>query len=354
MGPWDSFWHKDGMIPAANIENLDKRLDEKADRQAFSGHLTDPQAHHELLASKANLNHTHIIDQVDGLQQVLNSKATKQEISYAIEDYDFDLKDGVPEDGNTFMKLYQKISGGFKEVTVADLAARDAFNISGLPMNIFVLNDGDGRWALYKATTTGVKATYVKISDPDLLNAAMSASQIKTSYESNPDTNAFTNVLLAKLNSLQNVTIASDAEVQLNATVSEDSKVVSRLKLFNWWAWVKTQTQIITKSWTFDSGITLGAGTGTTPPLIIPGGVLTSALQNGAIERDANGTLWNTFGSVRNPLLSILTVNSLPATIPTALTFVYLSTDKCIYYSDGVRCSCLYDHLCLLVGILQI
>jgi len=334
---WDSFWHKDEIIPAANIENLDKRLDEKADQQAFARHLTDSLAHQALLASKSNLNHTHKIDQVDELQQVLNGKATKQDISYAIEDYDLDLKNGVPEDGNTFMKLYQKIAGNFKEITVADLAERDAYNVSGLPMNVFVLNDGDNRWALYKATTTGIKASYVKISDPDLLNAVMTANQIKTAYESNPDTNAFTNVLLAKLNSLQNVSLASDAEVQLTAAVTEDSKVVSRLKLFNWWAWIKTQAQVITKPWTFNSGIILGAGTTTTPPLVIPGGSLTSALQNGAIERDANGVLWNTFGSVRNPLLSIATVSSLPATVPAALTFVYLSNDKCIYYSDGAN-----------------
>ncbi|MBB6274731.1 hypothetical protein HDF26_005213 [Pedobacter cryoconitis] len=334
---WDSFWHKDDVIPAANVENLDKRLDEKADQQAFAGHLTDPLAHQALLASKANLNHTHTIAQVEGLQLLLNSKTSREEVLSWIDDYDLDIKDGVPEDGNTFMKLYQKIAGSFKEITVADLTARDAYNISGLPMNVFVLNDGDGRWALYKATTTGTNAVYIKISDPDLLNAAMSASQIKTAYESNPDTNAFTNVLLSKLNSLQNVTLASDAEVQLAAAVTEDSKVVSRLKLFNWWAWIKTQAQVITKPWTFNSGIILGAGTTTTPPLVIPGGSLTSALQNGAIERDANGVLWNTFGSVRNPLLSIATVSSLPATVPAALTFVYLSNDKCIYYSDGAN-----------------
>ena len=32
---WDSFWHKDQVIPASSIENLDARFDEKADKEAF-------------------------------------------------------------------------------------------------------------------------------------------------------------------------------------------------------------------------------------------------------------------------------------------------------------------------------
>ncbi|MGN7990580.1 hypothetical protein ACTJKC_24800 [Pedobacter sp. 22226] len=42
---WDSFWHKDQVIPASSIENLDARFDEKADKEAFEAHLTDPNAH---------------------------------------------------------------------------------------------------------------------------------------------------------------------------------------------------------------------------------------------------------------------------------------------------------------------
>lgn len=44
------------------------------------------------------------------------------------------------------------------------------------------------------------------------------------------------------------------------------------------------------------------SGTATTPSLIIPNGVLTTNPQNGAIERDANGVLWETHGGVRNQL----------------------------------------------------
>jgi len=112
------------------------------------------------------------------------------------------LKNGVSTEGDTLKKLYDLIIASFSEVQVADIAARDAYNITKLPTNVFVLDDGDSKWALYKATTTGDNATYIKLSDPDLLNAVMSASQIKASYESNPDTNAFTDALEEKLNSI--------------------------------------------------------------------------------------------------------------------------------------------------------
>jgi len=109
------------------------------------------------------------------------------------------LKNGVSTEGDTLKKLYDLIISSFSEVQVADIAARDAYNVTKLPTNVFVLDDGDSKWALYKATTLGINATYVKLSDPDLLNAVMSASQIATAYESVDDVNRFTDALKAKL-----------------------------------------------------------------------------------------------------------------------------------------------------------
>jgi hypothetical protein len=109
------------------------------------------------------------------------------------------LKDGVDLSGDTLKKLYNLILGATAEAYVADIAERDAYDIQRLPFSIFVIDDGDGKWAKYQATTTGVGAEFVKLSDPDLLNAVMSASAIKAAYESNSDTNAFTNALKTKL-----------------------------------------------------------------------------------------------------------------------------------------------------------
>lgn len=98
------------------------------------------------------------------------------------------LRDGVGASGNTLLKLYNLVLGAANQVNVTNLAARNAYNVPKLPFNIFVSDDGDGKWALYSATSTGVGATFVKLSDPDLLNAVMSAAQIQAAYESNADT----------------------------------------------------------------------------------------------------------------------------------------------------------------------
>jgi hypothetical protein len=126
-----------------------------------------------------------------------------------------DIIDGAPNTGDTLGKLYDLIVSGFSEITVADIAARDAYDVLQLPTNIFVLDDGDTNWALYKAITTGVGATFVKLSDPDLLNAVMSASSIKSAYESNTDTNAFTDALLLKLNAIEAAATANDTDANL-------------------------------------------------------------------------------------------------------------------------------------------
>lgn len=114
---------------------------------------------------------------------------------------------------------WRVIYDGNKEVSVADIAARNAYNITSLPTNVFVIDDGDTRWALYRATTTGVGATFVKISDPDLLNAVMTAGAIKTAYESNADTNCFTDALLTKLNAISGTNTGDETNGTILAKV---------------------------------------------------------------------------------------------------------------------------------------
>jgi phage-related tail fiber protein len=111
------------------------------------------------------------IADIDELTSELAYKAVPSDITSAIDA----IKDEVDSSGNTLKKLYNLILSNSHEVTVADTAARNALNISSLPTNIFVVNDGDDHWALYKATTLGlaVDANVVKISDPDLLNGAL-------------------------------------------------------------------------------------------------------------------------------------------------------------------------------------
>jgi len=45
---WQSFWHKEEIIPQATVENLESDLNLKAGQQDFLYHLTDPQAHSDI------------------------------------------------------------------------------------------------------------------------------------------------------------------------------------------------------------------------------------------------------------------------------------------------------------------
>jgi len=86
---------------------------------------------------------------------------------------------------------------------VADITARN--NLSGLTVGdiVYVADDGDGKWAQYLVYSTDPSLQFGKIMDQDILLNAISASSIKTTYESNADTNAFTDALLSKLNGIE-------------------------------------------------------------------------------------------------------------------------------------------------------
>ncbi|WP_431241135.1 hypothetical protein ACQ9BO_13490 [Flavobacterium sp. P21] len=137
------------------------------------------------------------------------------------------------------------------------------------------------------------------------------------------------------------INLASDGETQINTAISEDNKVISRSKLFNWWTWIKSQAQTISGAWNFTNKVTLATGTSTTPPLIIPNGDLTNAQQNGAIERDSNGQLWETHNNVRSRLITtsdglILIPYKSPNTIQTNISGTISATSQSISNSTAV------------------
>ena len=122
------------------------------------------------------------------------------------------LRGAVPSTGDTLEKLYQLLAGNRTVHSVDNIAGRDALTSVLVGDQVFVKDDGDTRWAIYmvvNAATPLTSASFVKVSDHDLLNEALSAGQIKALYESNIDTNAFTDAekaylgaLLSGLNSL--------------------------------------------------------------------------------------------------------------------------------------------------------
>ena len=122
------------------------------------------------------------------------------------------LRGNVPSTGDTLEKLFSLVAGNRAVHNVADITGRNALTSVLIGDQVYVANDGDTRWAIYlvvDATTPLSSSSFVKVSDPDLLNEALSAGQITALYESNIDTNAFTDAekaylgaLLSGLNSL--------------------------------------------------------------------------------------------------------------------------------------------------------
>ena len=110
------------------------------------------------------------ISDVTGLTTSLAGKATPDNITDAIDA----IKGGVGVPGNTLKKIYDIAVASNHEITVADTNSRLGTYVSSLPTNIFVVNDGDGEWALYKALSTGLATNnnVIKLSDPSILNTA--------------------------------------------------------------------------------------------------------------------------------------------------------------------------------------
>lgn len=91
--------------------------------------------------------------------------------------------------------------------SVADIIERDTLVNLTVSDTVFVTNNGDGKWARYIVTSTvdgtGANSTWAVIMDEDVYLNANSAAEIKTAYESNADTNAFTDAEKTKLASAE-------------------------------------------------------------------------------------------------------------------------------------------------------
>lgn len=106
--------------------------------------------------------------------------------------------------------------------SVADITARDALVDLTVGDIVFVADNGDGKFAQYKVTVASPNEAFLKIMDEDILLNALSAANIKSAYEGNDDTNAFTDALLSKVNAIE-VNAKDDqnaAEVPFNNTAS--------------------------------------------------------------------------------------------------------------------------------------
>lgn len=114
------------------------------------------------------------------------------------------LRDSAPDHANTLAKLYELLLRNRTLHTCKNNAERFllAPNQVGIGDQVFVKDDGDGRWCFYIITETYPSIQFEKTLDPDNLASAMTAAQIRQLYESNPDTNQFNNAEKAYLSAL--------------------------------------------------------------------------------------------------------------------------------------------------------
>jgi hypothetical protein len=83
------------------------------------------------------------------------------------------IKGRVPTEGDTLEKLYNLLISSTVEIIVPNIEARDALDIQNTFTNVFVL--GDDSWELYKATSIGTNASFVKLSDSTIINNIIGA-----------------------------------------------------------------------------------------------------------------------------------------------------------------------------------
>ena len=166
--------------------------------------------------------------QVEGLIAALAAKAVDSEVLKIAND----LSEVNATQARANLDIYSTsevqalVAGVENAYSVADIAGRDALTGLKVSDRIFVTDDGDSKWALYIVTAittgTGSTSTYEKIADEDIFTNAISAEAIKASYESNSDTNAFTDAEQTKVGHIS-VTQAID----LDATASELASTTS-------------------------------------------------------------------------------------------------------------------------------
>jgi len=113
---WDSFWHKDAIIPSGNIENLDKRFDEKADNEALNSHMRDLTAHG--LNLKAGLGDQNVFT-ADNI--FINKIKTPKVLTDTGIDFNLDLKNKVLTKGFAGKLTYEKADGTLSFTSTTDI-----------------------------------------------------------------------------------------------------------------------------------------------------------------------------------------------------------------------------------------
>lgn len=109
--------------------------------------------------------------------------------------------------------------------TVTDNTEKSTLQNMTVGDRVYVADDGDSKWAIYLVTvidSVGAIVTDIVIMDEDVYLNANTAAAIKSAYESNNNTNAYTDTEKSKLSSIENNATADQtaAEVPYSNTIS--------------------------------------------------------------------------------------------------------------------------------------
>lgn len=142
------------------------------------------------------------------------------------------LSDVDPSASRGNLDVYSKtevqnlISGADNGVNITHISDRDALTGLKVADRIFVSDDGDGKWALYIVTAitdgNGDSSSYEKVADEDSFANALTKEAIKSSYEANANTNAYTD---AEKNKVAQIVVTQP--VDLDAVESELSSTTA-------------------------------------------------------------------------------------------------------------------------------
>ncbi|WP_343697121.1 hypothetical protein [Flavobacterium sp.] len=215
---WQSFWHKDEIIPQSSIANLEETLNIKIDKLYLDEHKIDKNAHKNLFDEKENKsqrgipngyvpldtmakitsNYLNIVNDLNsgGINSLLSAEQGKilQNQINSIND--------LLESDNISLNTIQKIVNYIEDIQVT--------------LSSFLVND----------LTTGGACKALTAEMGKILN------DIKLT-----------------------ASIATDNETQIDTNIEEDNKIISRSKLFKWFEWIKMRPQSISGTWTFTESI---------------------------------------------------------------------------------------------------
>jgi len=180
------------------------------------------------------LETTNTTDLVSAINSLLAGAESGSDASLKIDQNLADLQDVATARTNLSIYSIDEINNAIEaakldlgtNVVVATIAERDALMDLNTNDRVFVADSGDGTWATYKPTTfdagTGAVTGWAPLMTQYSLEATISASALKTEYESNADTNAYTDAAKAKVD-LLSVTQAIDLDdVALKAELGQD------------------------------------------------------------------------------------------------------------------------------------